>query len=97
VLSLTRQCTVSAATAASRCGGSLEIGGGGLLGVPLSFGGAHGFAEHRTCQLLSVTLNVCSGGIRIVLTPLRCAARDNDQNDELTQLGIGHQDLPDLA
>jgi|SRR5580658_422207 hypothetical protein len=96
-LLLTGGSTVSAATATLRCGGLLEIVGG----VPLSLSGTHGcFAEHRTRLLLSVTLYVCSGGIHIssavILTRLRCAARDNDQNDELTQLCIGHPNLQDL-
>jgi hypothetical protein len=74
-----------------------EIVGVGLRGLSLSSSGAHGFAEHRACRLLGVTLDVRAGGIHaistVIPTRLSCTSRCNDQNDEMTQFDIGHQNL----
>jgi hypothetical protein len=66
-----------------------------LRRVPLCFGSAHPLGDQLPCHLLSLTLYVCSGGVRtnsaVIFTRLRCAARNNDQHDELTRLSVGHQ------
>ena len=82
-----------AASVGLRCGSLLDFIGG----VPFKLSGAYRcIAEHRTCQLLRAALYVCSCDSDGILTPLRGAARDNDHNDELTQLGIAHQNLQGL-
>ena len=48
----------------------------GLRGVALRLGGADRFVDHRTCQYVSVTLPIGSGGVRS-LGGLRRAAHDS--------------------
>ena len=69
----------------------------GLRRVPLCFASAHRLADQLPCYLLRVTLDVCCGGVRIssavIFSRLGCAARNKEQNNELTQLEVGHQNL----
>lgn len=79
------------------CCGVPEIFDCGSLSVPLCFGSAHCLADHRPGQLLSLTLFVWCGGVHtanaVIFVRLGRAARNHGQNEELTQLGVGHQDL----
>jgi hypothetical protein len=63
---------------AGRCrlNGLPHTGDAGLRGVALRLGGAHRFADNRTCQDVSVTLPIGFGGVRS-LGGLRRAAHDN--------------------
>jgi hypothetical protein len=74
-----------------------EIVGVGLRGLSLSSSGAHGFGEHRARRLLRATLDVRAGGIHaistVIPTRLRRTSRYNDQDGEMTQFDIGHQNL----
>jgi hypothetical protein len=92
--------TATAAAVGLR-GGFPDVFGVGLRGVPLSSSGAHRLAEHRACQQIRATLYVRCGSIRaisaVIPTRLRRTARHNDQNDELTELGIGHRLLHSVA
>ena len=65
-------------TIAARCrlNGLPHTGDGGLRGVALRLGGAHRFADQRTCLYVNVTLPIGSGGVRS-LGGRRRAARDS--------------------
>jgi hypothetical protein len=62
------------------------------IGRPLSPRPTDGFGDQRACCCFWVTLNVWPGTRYLV--GLRRAGANDDQHDELIQLGIGHPNLP---